>query len=169
MEYISVRQSDIPVISPISLCSLWMLPQISDCIQELYPAKKISYCKHDCIKILQDTKSTYNITKGRSRMKSVGVEKHTITYSVCVFVALGIQHVMRLHHIVIWSLSGSKIFFTLSHTRHDFRKKKVIVKRTERDVMKNVYWSSCRVKFHYRKECVCVFRVFLTIKSCCLP
>ena len=30
---------------------------------------------------------------------------------VCVFVALGIQHAMHMHHIVMCGLPGSKIFF----------------------------------------------------------
>ena len=40
------------------------------------------------------------------RGKAIG-----ITYSECVFVALVIQHVKRMRHIVICSLSGCTIFF----------------------------------------------------------
>jgi hypothetical protein len=47
--------------------------------------------------------------------------KHYI--SVCVSVALGIQHVMHVHYIVIDGLSGFTNFSTLSHKRLDFRKK----------------------------------------------
>ena len=35
----------------------------------------------------------------------------SITYSQCVFVALSIQHAMRMRHIVISGVLGSKIFF----------------------------------------------------------
>ena len=49
-----------------------------------------------------------------------------IKYSECAFLALGIQHAMRMRHIVIRSLPHSTIFLsTLSHKRHVFRKKKV--------------------------------------------
>jgi hypothetical protein len=46
-----------------------------------------------------------------------------ITYCECVFVALVIQHAMRVRRIVIYVLSVAKIFSTLSHKLHDFRKK----------------------------------------------
>ena len=35
------------------------------------------------------------------------------TYSECVFVALGIQHAMSLHHIFICGLSDSTVCFYL--------------------------------------------------------
>jgi hypothetical protein len=46
-----------------------------------------------------------------------------ITYSECVFVALIMQNAMPVRRIVSGGLSGSKIFSTLSHKCHDFRKK----------------------------------------------
>jgi hypothetical protein len=57
-----------------------------------------------------------------------------ITYSECVSVALGIQHAMHMRHTVTCGLSDSTIFFpTLSHKRHDFRRKAV-------DDIKCAFW-----------------------------
>ena len=53
-----------------------------------------------------------------------GVNAIRITYSVCVSVALVIQHAMRVRHIVVCGLSRSTIFSTLSHKRDDLKKKK---------------------------------------------
>jgi hypothetical protein len=84
----------------------------------------------------------------------------SITYSECVFVALDIQLAMRMRHIVLRGVPGSTIFSTISHKRHDFRytlvhrlvifleiclKIFLILRRTERDMIKNQYWSSCKL------------------------
>ena len=51
-----------------------------------------------------------------------------ITYSECVSVALGVQHVMGMRHIMLSSVVGPARphFAALSHKRHDFRGKKGI-------------------------------------------
>ena len=50
----------------------------------------------------------------------------SVTYSVCVFVALYTQHEMRIRRVMLghlWPARLYNIFSTLSHKRHDFRKK----------------------------------------------
>jgi len=47
-------------------------------------------------------------------------------YSECVFVALGIQHAMRMRHIVICGLPRTITFCHISHKRQDFRKIKLM-------------------------------------------
>jgi len=46
----------------------------------------------------------------------------SITYSDCVFVALGTQNAMRMRRIVICDLSSSTILFTLSRKLRDLKK-----------------------------------------------
>jgi hypothetical protein len=45
----------------------------------------------------------------------------SITYSECVFVALGIYHAKFMRHIVISGPSGSAVFFHINK-RHDLKK-----------------------------------------------
>jgi hypothetical protein len=76
----------------------------------------------------------------------------SITYSECMFVALVMQHAMRMRHIVICDLPSSTIFFhiivtnkmcvliyytTLSEILH--------IIRTEQNMIKNGYLSSHKV------------------------
>jgi hypothetical protein len=86
-----------------------------------------------------------------------------ITQLVCAFVALGTQHAMRLRHIVICILPALEYFYTLSNKRHDFLNKSLNIKcvfrvslqrlseiflmlrKSEREMIENVYWSSCEV------------------------
>jgi hypothetical protein len=52
----------------------------------------------------------------------------SITYSECVFVALGIQHAMRMCRIILSSVvcPALQYFSILSHKRYDFRGKKFL-------------------------------------------
>ena len=90
----------------------------------------------------------------------------SIAHSECVFVALVIQNAMRMRRIIFICVACPDLsyFSTFSHKRHDFRGKNVIghkicvlilstnlsatfliLKRNEHDIVKNLYWSSCKV------------------------
>jgi hypothetical protein len=64
---------------------------------------------------------------------------------VCVSVALGMQRAMRMLHIVICDQPRSTIYFTLSHKRHDFRKKiielKMSVLISSTAFVRNIFYS----------------------------
>jgi len=80
-----------------------------------------------------------------------------------VFVALGVQHAMRMHLIVLSSVACSAVqyFYTLFHKRQDFREKSywtqnvdfpynfsekfLIRRRNERDVILYVHNSSSKM------------------------
>jgi hypothetical protein len=48
------------------------------------------------------------------------------TYSECVSVALGIEHEMRMHHIIIRELSGSRICYHIIEIKQDFQETKLL-------------------------------------------
>jgi hypothetical protein len=109
----------------------------------------------------QDRQCTYNVTLRLLRASIVVVEKQWVLHNRSVFVALGIQHAMRMRHIVMRGLPPSTTFFH-NISRHDFRgggggywtqnvfwfslrllsQTFLILRRNERDIKKNVYWSS---------------------------
>ena len=57
---------------------------------------------------------TYNVTQRRVRATTVAVEKAiNVTYSECVFEALGIHPALRTRHVVICGLSGCPVFLNI--------------------------------------------------------
>ena len=95
-----------------------------------------------------------------------------ITYSEWVFVALSFQHAMRVRRLSSLACPAVQYFSTLSHKRPDFRKRAIehkmcpvifiqllsepflILRRTERDIMKTVYWYLCKVPVILRGSAV---------------
>ena len=90
-------------------------------------SRKNRYACCTAVKNCQDRQCTCTVTMGRVRVTIVAMEKKSITYFECVFVALVIQRaVAGADYIAICGLSGSTTFSTLSHKRLEFRGKKLL-------------------------------------------
>ena len=116
--------------------------------------------------VRQDRQCTYKRDiEARSRNHFCHGKSLSNSCSYCVSVALVIQHAMRVRRVILSSVASpaTQYFSTLSHRRHDFRKKKLlnikcvfwfslqllsetflILRRTERDMIKS-HRSSCEV------------------------
>ena len=102
--------------------------------------------------------------KARSRKHCCSGKAINNTYSECMSVSLVIKHAKCMRHIILSSVASlaPPCFSTLSHKRHDFRKKLnikcvfgfslqllsetfLIIRRIQRDIVINVKTTSCKV------------------------
>jgi hypothetical protein len=85
-----------------------------------------------------------------------------ITYTGCVSIALGIQHAMRIRHIVFCALSGSTEFFRIISYRARFFEKKKVIDLNIRVLIfsANIAWKNSHSKKNWAKsdqKCILFF------------
>jgi hypothetical protein len=85
----------------------------------------------------------------RSRNHRWRGKEISITYSQCVFVALGIQHAMRMRRIILSPVACPAVpyFSTLSHKRNDFRKEV-----TERNMCVLIFSTTSILNISHSKQ-----------------
>jgi hypothetical protein len=74
-----------------------------------------------------------------------------------VFVALVVQHALRVRHIFICFLSGSTLFIYIAPTRHDLFFKKVTEYKTRVLIFSTPLLILRRNEMGYDKKCAHVF------------
>jgi hypothetical protein len=133
---------------------------------EWFSQKSISGIKSKqlCNRLTHKTGSVRKVIEARSYNHYCSGKAIIITYSECVFVALGIQHATRMRHIVICDLSGCTVFFHfISQTARLSGKKSywtqnvcfllsetyLVLRRIERDIVKNVCVCVCVCVYIY--------------------
>jgi hypothetical protein len=85
-----------------------------------------------------------------------------------MFVGLGIQHAIRVRHVIICGLFVSTEFSRLSHKRHDFRKKVIEHERCVLIFSTTFVWNIFRSKKNWARcdhKCILV-TMFSTRYSC---
>ena len=109
------------------------------------------YVVRGCFESNQDTMYVKRNMVARSCNHRRGGKQWVLhNLRVCtVYVDLGIQHAMRMLHIVICVMPRSTIFFHMSHERHDFRGGKNV---TEQKMYFDSLYDFCLKQFSFCEE-----------------
>ena len=117
------------------------------------------------LKFQKDQHCTYKRNaKARSCKHYCSERAGRITYSLCMSVSLGIQHAIRMRHIVVCALPcpALQYFSTLSHEVQNFREKiKIIVHKNCFDFLCKLVWNTYRSKQKWAKydhKSILIFR-----------
>jgi hypothetical protein len=122
------------------------------------------------ISLQQDRKCTYNVTLRRAIVPIVAVEEkwalHNLRVCICSLRCPACTtHAPYFH---LWPAPFYNIFSTLSHKRHDFRKKKLLNTKCVLILSTIFVWNISHSKkkwARYYKKCILVF-MLSTLYSC---
>ena len=142
-------------------------PVLRDNLKLNYDERLNSYRAVTTSSSLQGWQGTYNITLTRPCNRCSSRKSVSVTYSECVFVALGNQHAMHNLHTAMWpawlyiifphylikstilkkTVIEHKMCVLIFSTAFLFSEISLVLRITERDMIKYVYRSLCNVPF----------------------
>ena len=76
------------------------------------------------LRFQRDRQCTYNVTLMHFRATTVAEEKQHALHTLCVSVALGTQHAMRMRHTVICGLPRCRTYFYIISRNVGLKKKR---------------------------------------------
>jgi hypothetical protein len=106
----------------------------------------------------QDWQCTYNRNIESRSCKCYSEKAINITYYECLFEASGIQDAMRMHHIVVYGLSGCIVFFrVILSTERFFREKNIERKMCILIFFTTFVWNNSHSKKNWaRNDQTCI-------------